>query len=187
MRNTLFGGHKLVVFVWLVLSYVFLEIFNADVGGVFWFNTNMQNSALWLTLALRSQDTGRLTQTTFGHKCLVAPLWGAIRGHISIWSKISYISFKLQPRPFWSIYVALSYILWNRQDLLSKIQCRWYSCNKIVYYEIRMLTYITTMTLYSRDTSNDFLFDISVPHVNVHKSHPRFQGVAGNTFGRIMV
>ena len=36
-----------------------------DTEEFFWFNPYMQNSALWLTLALPSPDTARITLTTF--------------------------------------------------------------------------------------------------------------------------
>ena len=55
------------VYVQLVggIIYVFLELLRAFSRRLFWFNPNMQNSALWTTLAFPSPDTARITLTTF--------------------------------------------------------------------------------------------------------------------------
>ena len=78
---------------------MFLELSSAYLGCyviILWFNPNMHNSELWLTLALPSPDTDKTRLLRFGHKCPAASLRGAIRGQNSIWLKVCYISFKLQ-------------------------------------------------------------------------------------------
>ena len=61
------GGHKLGNLLWLLYSYRFSEssMLLYEIQGIFCFNENMQNAALWLTLAPPSPDTVRITLSTF--------------------------------------------------------------------------------------------------------------------------
>ena len=86
-----------------------------------------------------------------------------------------YISLKIQPCSI-DFMLILLYTFWNVQHLLSKNQRKRYDINAIINlqalttkyeYFTRLLTYITTMVLYSRDTSNDFpLLHFGVKNIN---------------------
>ena len=67
MRNIFCLGYKLGTFVWLIYYYLCCETSSTFVlvtNVNLWLNPNVRNSALWLTHALPSQDTGGNTLST---------------------------------------------------------------------------------------------------------------------------
>ena len=69
VHTLLATGEEYFVFgTYMCYFCVARKIFNAHVGwygDIFWFNPNIQNLVLWLTLALTSPNAIRITWTTF--------------------------------------------------------------------------------------------------------------------------
>ena len=147
---------------------MFLEILTASewwYGGIFWFNPNIQSLAWWLTLALPSPHSSRITLTKF--LAISASLFLCEEpSAATIVFDVKYAISPVSSNLVLSIILFWFYcILFETCKFFVVNKCRWYSNNKIVDLQALaamkcecspcLLTYITTWIWHSWDTSID--------------------------------